>query len=98
MCRRRTIFPSWDWREHACGLVFRRPSRRRHKHARQGRANRNNPPRNKLGATQLTRTKSPGNHTLKIWMVDPAVVVEKTSSTTGGVKPSYLGLPESFRN
>ncbi len=38
----------------------------------------------------------PGYHTLKIWMIDPGIVLEKIIIDTGGLRPSYLGPPESF--
>jgi hypothetical protein len=41
--------------------------------------------------------KEPGYHTLKIWMIDPGVVIEKIIIDSGGVRPSYLGPPESYR-
>ena len=41
----------------------------------------------------------PGYHTLKIWAVDPALVVERlvvSYGANGSLRPSYLGPPESF--
>jgi hypothetical protein len=47
--------------------------------------------------TTRHRVARPGSHVLKVWMVDPGVVLEKIVVDAGGVRPSYLGPPESFR-
>jgi hypothetical protein len=37
-----------------------------------------------------------GYHTLKIWMVDPTVVMERIVVSHGILRPGYLGPPKSF--
>lgn len=37
-----------------------------------------------------------GQHTLKIWLVDSGLVLQKVVIDTGGLKPSYLGATESY--
>jgi hypothetical protein len=39
----------------------------------------------------------PGKHTLKVWMMDPGVVIQRFVIDAGGLKPTYLGPPASRR-
>ena len=38
-----------------------------------------------------------GRHTLKVWMVDSGVVLQRFVVDAGGLKPTYLGPPASLR-
>jgi len=42
-------------------------------------------------------TLKPGKHVLKVWAIDAGVVIERFVLDLGGLKPSYLGPPESRR-
>ncbi len=42
------------------------------------------------------RLKTPGLHTLKYWLVDAGVVLQKITLIHGPEKPSYLGAPETL--
>jgi hypothetical protein len=54
--------------------------------------------RNACRVVQSAHTLSgSGYHTLRIWMVDPGVVLQKIVVDLGGLKPNYLGPPESYR-
>ncbi|WP_448702887.1 glycosyl hydrolase 115 family protein [Mucilaginibacter sp. AW1-3] len=51
-------------------------------------------------ANILTSTHTiskPGVHIIKYWMINPGVVLQKLVLDCGGLKPSYLGPPESAR-
>ncbi len=54
-----------------------------------------------VASGQTTTTKHNlsviGEHTIKIWCIEPGVVIQKIIVDLGGVRESYLGPPESFR-
>jgi len=53
---------------------------------------------NNIVSVQTSHTNvSPGTHVLKVWMIEPAVVLQKIVINTGGLLASYLGPPESIR-
>jgi hypothetical protein len=52
---------------------------------------------NVILATSRHQLARPGEHVLKFWLVDPGVVLQKLVVDAGGVRPSYLGPPESYR-
>jgi hypothetical protein len=41
---------------------------------------------------------APGKHTLRFRVLEPGIVLEKILINTGGLKPTYLGAPESIHN
>ena len=41
------------------------------------------------------RVDRPGRHTVKFWVLDPGLVLQRLVIDAGGLKPSYLGPPES---
>ncbi|MGD9110694.1 MAG: glycosyl hydrolase 115 family protein, partial [Phycisphaerales bacterium] len=48
-------------------------------------------------ASTTHRIDKQGEHVLKFWVVDAGIVLQKLVVDAGGLKPSYLGPPESYR-
>ena len=41
------------------------------------------------------KLEKPGKHTIKYWMLSSGIVLQKIILDFGGIKPSYLGPPET---
>jgi hypothetical protein len=61
-----------------------------------GRAWQENVLNNTTTATTQQSIAVAGGHTLKIYMIDPGVLQEKIVIDNGGLRPSYLGPPETL--
>lgn len=48
-------------------------------------------------STTTHKIESPGEHTLKFWLMDLGAVLQKIVIDCGGLKQSYLGPPESYQ-
>src|SRR3569833_1408984 len=46
--------------------------------------------------TSSFKVGAPGPYTLRIWALMPSIIVQKIIVDMGGVRPSFLGPPESF--
>jgi len=53
---------------------------------------------NSIVAESQHLIKEAGEHTLKIWMIDPGIVIQKIVIETQKIAPSYLGPPEGFNS
>lgn len=51
--------------------------------------------KNIITKTSAHYIKNTGKHLVKFWMVSPGVVLQKMVLDMGGIKPSYLGPPET---
>lgn len=50
---------------------------------------------NIIGKTTKHIITKPGKHTIKYWMIDSGIVLQKIIADLGGLKPSYLGPEET---
>ena len=52
---------------------------------------------NVITSSSRHKLNARGRHVLKFWLMDPGVVLQKIVVDAGGLMPSYLGPPESYR-